>query len=150
MKTLHFSLQINAPRAKVWDTMLNGPTYTEWTKPFGESGRVEGDWSEGSKMLFIGHDSETNTEMGMVSRIVENRLHEYVSIEHLGLYKDGVEDLTSEQAKMWTPAFENYTFTDKDGGTFLEVSVDTIDEYADFFNETWPQALQILKNLSEA
>lgn len=45
MKKFKTSIFINAPKEKVWDTMLNKDTYEEWTKPFGSS-RFEGDWSE--------------------------------------------------------------------------------------------------------
>lgn len=85
----------------------------------------------------------------MVSRIKENRLHEFVSIEHLGIMKDGVEDTTSEEAKKFAPAYENYTFTEKDGVTEVSVDIDVAEEFADFFKETWPKALAKLKEVSE-
>ncbi|MDQ5893468.1 MAG: hypothetical protein QG640_480, partial [Patescibacteria group bacterium] len=31
MQKIHFSIQINAPKEKVWDTMLGEATYREWT-----------------------------------------------------------------------------------------------------------------------
>lgn len=45
---------------------------------------------------------------------------------------------------------ENYTLHDKDGGT--EVSIDLLnlpDEYAGMFNDSWPKALEKLKELAE-
>ncbi|MEX2593834.1 MAG: hypothetical protein WD426_13755 [Anditalea sp.] len=33
---LHFSKRINAPKEKVWDTMLKDETYREWTSAFTE------------------------------------------------------------------------------------------------------------------
>jgi hypothetical protein len=85
----------------------------------------------------------------MVSAIKENRPYDYISIEHRGLYKDGVEDTTSEEAKKWAPAYENYTFTSKDGGTELSIDMEAEEEYVPMFKEMWPKALQILKELSE-
>jgi len=149
MATQHYSILINAPKEKVWNTMLDQDTYREWTKVFNEGGRYEGNWEEGSKILFIGPDPETGKEGGMVSRIKENRKYEFVSIEHLGILKDGVEDTTSEEAKKWAPAFENYTFTEKEGGTEVSVDLDMADEFTDFFNETWPKGLAKLKEISE-
>jgi uncharacterized protein YndB with AHSA1/START domain len=149
MEKSHFEITINVTREKVWDTMLTDATYREWTKPFHEGSYYVGDWSEGSKILFLGPDEEGGGEGGMVSRIKENRLYEFISIEHLGMVRNGVEDMTSEEVKKWTPAFENYTFTQDGGGTKLSIDVDTNQEYKAMFEEIWPKALQRLKELCE-
>ncbi len=149
MTTQHYSIHISAPKEKVWDTMLSQDTYREWTTAFTEGSRFEGSWEQGSKILFIGPDPETGKEGGMVSRIKENRLYEFISIEHLGIMKDGVEDTTSEEAKKFTPAYENYTFTEKDGGTEVSVDVDIAEEYADMFKDMWAKGLAKLKEISE-
>ena len=117
MNKLNFSIVINAPKKKVWHTMLDDATYRQWTTPFNEGSYYKGDWSKGSKIIFLGPNPETGKEGGMVSRIVENKLYEFMSIEHLGMINDGVEDTTSEEVKKWTPAFENYTFKEKNGET---------------------------------
>lgn len=149
MTTQHYLIHINASKEKVWNTMLSQDTYREWTAAFTEGSRFEGSWDQGSKILFIGPDPETGKEGGMVSRIKENRLHEFISIEHLGIMKDGVEDTTSEEAKKFTPAYENYTFTEKDGGTEVSVDVDVAEEYADMFKDMWAKGLAKLKEISE-
>jgi hypothetical protein len=66
------------------------------------------------------------------------------------MIQDGQIDTTSEMVKKWTPAFENYTFKATGGGTELVVDVDTVEDYVDFFDEAWPQALQRVKTLAEA
>src|SRR5690606_4647550 len=104
MKKLQFSIFINASKEKVWDTMLGEDTYRQWTKAFNPTSRFEGDWSEGSKILFIGTDENGENEGGMVSRIAENRPYEYISIEHLGFVQGGVEDTESEHIKEWIGA----------------------------------------------
>jgi uncharacterized protein YndB with AHSA1/START domain len=149
MNKLNFSIFINAPREKVWNTMLEDQTYREWTKAFDPSSHFKGSWEEGSKILFVGSDENGAGENGMVSRIKENRLHEYVSIEHLGILKDGVEDTTSEEATKWAPAYENYTFIEKDGGTELRIDADIDDQYKEMFEGMWPKALENLKEIAE-
>lgn len=151
MQKLHFSIHINAPKEKVWDTMLGESTYKEWTKVFNPGSTYIGNWEEGSEMRFVG-TNETGTALagGMYSRIKENRTYEFVSIEHLGLITvDGGVDTTSDEVKKWAPAFENYTFTEKDGGTEVTVDMDINDEYKESFEAMWPQALQTLKEISE-
>jgi L-rhamnose mutarotase len=154
MHKLHFSIHINASREKVWNTMLKAETYQEWTKPFSpepnQISKYVGNWEEDSEIKFIGTDeSGKDLESGMYARIKENRLHEFISIEHVGIIKDGVVDTTSEEVKKWIPAFENYMFKDADGGTDVLVDIDVPEEYKDFFEEAWPKALNLLKELAE-
>lgn len=149
MEKLNASIYIDAPKEKVWETMLGADTYGQWTKVFNPTSRVEGDWSEGSKMLFLGTDEDGKGEGGMVARIAANRPYEYLSIEHIGIIEDGVEDTTSEKAQAWAPAFENYTFIEKDGGTELSIDMDVMEEHRAMFEDMWPKALQKLKELAE-
>lgn len=149
MKTLHFSTVIDAPKETVWHAMLDDAPYRDWTSAFQPGSYYVGDWSEGSKILFLGPDPEGGGEGGMVSRIAENREYEFISIEHLGVVTNGVEDTTSEVARAWAPAFENYTFRERDGATELRVDIDVVDEHISMFEEMWPRALDRLKVLSE-
>jgi hypothetical protein len=149
MQKLHFKIDINAPIEKVWDTMLEDKTYRVWTAPFNEGSYYMGDWSKGSKILFLGPNPETGKEGGMVSRIKDNRKHEFISIEHLGMVNDGVEDTTSEAVKPWAGSLENYSFKNLNGKTELLIEIDINDDFKDMFNDMWPKALQKLKEISE-
>ncbi|MDB5265278.1 MAG: hypothetical protein JWN64_849 [Parcubacteria group bacterium] len=144
MTDLHYSKQINAPREKVWDVLLDDATYREWTSVFMPGSYYQGDWSEGSKMLFLGPAAEGEKEGGMVALVKENRSQEFISLEHHAEMRNGIE------VPMESSGFENYTLQDKDGGT--EVSIDLLhlpDEYAGMFNEAWPKALEKIKELAE-
>lgn len=149
MQKIHFSIVINAPREKVWQIMLEDSTYREWTAAFNPGSYYQGSWEKGSKILFLGPDPKTGEVGGMVSRIAENRPYEYISIEHQGIVHNGVEDTTSDEARKWAPAFENYTFKEVDGGTELTVDMDTDESMAEEFNKMWPAALQKLKEIAE-
>ncbi len=129
--------------------MLSQDTYREWVGTFSEGARFEGSWDQGSKICFLGPDPESGKEGGMFSLIKENRLHEFVSIEHLGMVIDGVEDTTSEEAKKWVSAYENYTFTEEEGVTTLTVDIDVAEEYIEMFNEMWAQGLAKIKEIAE-
>ena len=147
MEKLKFSIEIAAPRAKVWETMLDDATYREWTAPFAPGSHYVGDWNEGSKILFLGPGE--NGPGGMVSRIRTNRPHEYLSIEHLGMVENGKEDTSSEKVKAWAGAREDYTFRDAGEKTELLVEMDSNEEHKEMFESMWPKALQRLKELSE-
>ena len=148
MQKLNFSIVINASKEKVWNTMLEDKTYRIWTEAFSKGSHFIGDWSKGSKILFLGPNE--NGEMGgMVSRIKENKLYEFISIEHLGVVENGKEDTSSDAVKSWAGSLENYTFKDKNGATEILVEMDSNEEYAEMFTGMWPKALQKLKEISE-
>jgi Activator of Hsp90 ATPase homolog 1-like protein len=148
MAKLKFSIIINVPKEKVWNTMLEDRTYRIWTEVFSEGSYYSGDWNKGSKILFLGPGNDGKTG-GMVSRIKDNKLYEFISIEHLGEVIDGVEDTTSDRVKEWSGALENYTFIDMNGKTELIVEMDINEDFKEMFQNTWPQALQKLKELCE-
>ncbi len=150
MAKLQFVTKINAPKEKVWHTMLDDATYREWTAAFCEGSYYKGSWNVGSKILFLGPQKD-GVDEGMVSRIESNRPYEFISIEHLGEMHNGVEDTTSEKVKKWAGAHENYTFNEKDGVTTVVVDLDmNLDEvYTDMFKDMWPKALLTLKALAE-
>jgi hypothetical protein len=148
MEKLQFKIDINAPKEKVWDTMLEDKTYRMWTEEFTPGSYYSGNWSKGSKILFLGPGNDGKIG-GMVSRIKDNRLYEFISIEHLGEVLDGVEDTTSDRVKIWAGTLENYTFIDKDGKTELVVDMDINEEFKEMFEGMWPRALQKLKSLCE-
>lgn len=149
MEKLTFTTVIKAPKEKVWHTMLDDATYRQWTKPFNEGSRYEGKWETGSEMRFIGVDENGQEMGGMYSQIKEARPYEFVSIQHLGLISaTGEIDTTSEAVQGWTPAFENYTFNTTEDGTEVLVEIDVADEWKDMFNDMWPKALAILKELA--
>jgi hypothetical protein len=149
MPKRYYSIEINAPKEKVWQAMLDDKPYREWTSAFNPGSYYKGDWSKGSKMLFLGPDPTTGEEGGMVSRIAENKQYEYISIEHRGIVHRGVEDTTSDEAKKWAPAFENYTLKDKGSKTEVLVDMDVDEKEAATFDRMWPEALKRLKEIAE-
>ncbi len=150
MNTLHFTIDINAPKEKVWEVMLADETYREWTSAFQEGSRYEGSWDKGSKIRFIGPDKEGKIG-GMFGRIAENRPYEYISIEYGGEIVDDQEDSTSDHVKQWIGAHENYTFSESDGVTTLAVELEGVEspEMITMFEEAWPKALGKLKAIAE-
>ncbi len=149
MKTLEFSILVNAPVEKVWEVMLADRTYRIWTEPFMPGSHFDGSWDEGSKIKFLAADKDGKLG-GMVSRIKENTKHEKVVIEHLGMVKNGVEDTTSDEVNSWKGALEKYFFKEKDGKTEVKVEVDTDEAFGDEFQKMWLKALQKLKEIAES
>lgn len=152
MTKLNYTIDINVPKEKVWEVMLGDKTYREWTTPFHEGSYYEGSWDKGSKILFLAPDDDGKLS-GMVSKIVENRPYEYISIEHFGeITIDGVEDTTSERVRKWSGSHENYIFSESNGVTTLDIELesDGMDqEMLEMFEQMWPKALNKLKEIAE-
>jgi hypothetical protein len=151
MKKINFDIEIKDEPQKVYETMLglnDKNTYNDWTSVFDPSSRWEGSWDKGSKILFLGSD-ENGQEGGMVSRIRENRPAREVSIEHLGIFDKGKEITEGADVASWAGSQENYYFDETAEGTRIRVEMDSTDEHADFFQESWPKALKRLKEVCE-
>lgn len=149
LSTIHFQTIIKAPVETVYNTMLDQKTYREWTAVFNPSSRYEGSWEKGAKLLFVGEDKDGKSG-GMVSRIKENIPNRFVSIEHIGIVKEGQEITSGPEVEAWAGSLENYTFTKEDGQTLVSVDADTNKEFHAYFFETWPKALAKLKAICEA
>jgi hypothetical protein len=151
MKKLQFKVSINAPVSRIYDFMLgisSKSTYEQWTSLFNPTSTYDGSWDKGSKILFIGVD-EMGVKGGMVSRIVENIPNRFVSIQHYGLIKADKEITEGPEVEKWANGFENYTFEENNGITTVTVDLDSIEDFLDYMNQTYPKALNKLKELSE-
>ena len=160
MKKLQFKVNINAPVTRVYDLMLgisNKSTYEQWTSLFNPTSTYEGSWGKGNKILFVGVDKK-GEKGGMVSRIVENIPNRFVSIQHYGLVKADKEITEGPEVEKWADGFENYTFEENNarpadpvgrGTTTVTVDLDTTEDFLDYMNETYPKALDKLKELCE-
>lgn len=149
MEKISFSTNINASKEKVWDALWEDANYRNWTTAFYEGSYAQTDnWKVGTKVLFLGPDGSGGSG-GMVSKVAANRPNEFMSFEHLGEVKNGVEDTTSDKVKVWAGAMENYTLTEAGGKTTVAVELDIDAAYKDYFVKTWPVALQRLKDLAE-
>lgn len=151
MKKLQFKTNINAPAQKVYDLMLgmsNKNTYEQWTALFNPTSTYEGTWNKGSKILFIGTDEE-GEKGGMVSEVADNVPNSFVSIRHYGLVKGNVEITEGPEVEKWANGFENYTFEEHNGVTTVIVDLDTTEDFIDYMNESYPKALNKLKEICE-
>ncbi len=151
MKKLQFKVNINAPVNKVYDFMLginSKSTYEQWTSLFNPTSTFEGSWDKGNKILFVGVD-EKGEKGGMVSKIVENIPNRFVSIQHYGLVSANKEITEGPEVEKWANGFENYTFEENKKTTNVIVDLDTTVDFLDYMNETYPKALDKLKELCE-
>ena len=142
LNQLHYTIDIDAPRDKVWRVLWDDASFRDWSSVFAEGSYAVSDWKEGSTVQFI--DPSSNS--GMQAIIEKKRPGEYISFRHEAEIKDG----KVQPAPAWSGAHENYTLTNNDGRTTLKVDVDAADEHRKMFEDTFPKALKRVKALSEA
>ncbi len=151
MKKLQYTVSIKASVSKVNDVMLglsNKSTYEQWTALFNPTSTYEGSWNKGSKILFVGVDSN-GEKGGMVSEIAENIPNKFVSIRHYGLIKGDTEITEGPEVEKWAGGFENYSFEQSNGVTKVNVDLDTTEDFVDYMNQAYPKALAKLKEICE-
>jgi len=139
MENLSYEIEINASPEKVWDVLWGEITYRQWTTAFTEGSFYQGTLEEGSIVKFF--DPKNN---GMYSRVEKNIPHEEMKFLHLGEIYDGVE-----APQDWGKATEAYILEENEDGTKLKAEIQTPAEFKDFFEDKFPKALGIVKNLSE-
>lgn len=147
MKKLEFKTEINAKREKVWKTMLDHDTYREWTNVGWPGSDYKGRWKQGEDIRFVGSGENQG---GTFANLVEVREPEYLLARHTAIIlANGELDSTSEDAKGWVGTTEEYTFTEKNGKTELKVVITTNPAWESMFADSWPAALEKLKEISE-
>src|SRR5690606_4487628 len=124
-------------------------TYKLWTAEFNPTSNFEGSWEKGTKIFFTGVNKDGKKE-GMMGIIEENIPNQYVSIQFKGMVNDGVEVTEGPEIASWLNSHENYSFSENGGITTVTVEVDVLDKWLDYFNETYPKALERLKQICES
>jgi hypothetical protein len=84
-----------------------------------------------------------------VSEIVEHIPNEFISIHHYGLLQGDNEITSGAEVEKWAGGQENYTFKESQGITTITVDLDTPEDFVDYMNESYPKALDKLKELCE-
>jgi uncharacterized protein YndB with AHSA1/START domain len=146
MKKLMYHININAPVARVWDSMLSPDTYEKWTNVSWPGSFYTGSWEEGEHIRFVSDNGS-----GTMARITKLIPLSEINAEHIAiLLPGGVEDSESEMAKGWVGIQENYSFQSEGATTRLVVEIVTHPEWQKMFDEGWPGALAKLKEICEA
>ena len=142
LNQMHFDIDIDAPRDKVWRILWDDASFRDWSSVFAEGSHAVSDWKEGSTVQFI----DPGSNSGMQAVIEKSRPGEFISFRHEREIKDGQVQPPAE----WAGAHENYTLTDRNGRTHLKIDLDAADEHREMFEDKFPKALRRIKTLSES
>lgn len=144
MKTLTYTIEIQADKDKIWQSLWEGENYTKWTTPFSEGLYIEREsFSEGSEIRFFAPNGDA-----MISKIVNLQPNEYVAFEHLSMMHNGEISSFNKDGET-NQYFESYRLVDNENSVTLVAKVDTLESEEKSMDKTFLKALQIVKQLSE-
>lgn len=144
METLEFKIEIEAPKEKVWKVLWDDETYRQWTSAFCEGTYAISDWNEGSKIQFLSPNGE-----GVNSVIESKIINEYMAFRHISELKN-FEDISVDAIPQgWAGGIETYRLTQNNAVTTLDITMDCIEKYVEYFNKVFPESMEIIKRLSE-
>lgn len=139
---LQFSIDIKAEKPKIWKALWNKSAYRDWASVFFEgSYAITDNWKEGSKVLFLSPD-----QSGIYSVIETHIPNKIMMFKHIGKVVKGKEQPIDDETKTWTGTTEMYTLTEGTDSNALTVEIDVLDEHLEFMKNTFPKALQKIKN----
>lgn len=143
---MKFSININAPKEKVWRVLFDDITYRQWTTPFHEGSYAKGTWEKGSHIHFLGPDGR-----GMYGIIEENIPNEYMAIKQIGELANFEELPVDEKASAWGGSMETYRLIPHEDSTELIIELGG-DDYntPDEMSQAFYPAMDIIKKLSES
>lgn len=144
LKNISFSTTIKAYKEKVWAVLWNDENYKAWTAAFATGSHAETDWQEGSKVLFLDGKGD-----GMFCIIAKKIPNEFISFKYNGEVKNNIELPVDEKNSEWVNGFENYTLKEENGITTLTVEITVTEGMLDYFNKTFPTALENIKKIAE-
>jgi hypothetical protein len=142
MQKQQFSIEIKAPRERVWNTLWEDKTFRDWANTVDEGTYMVGELKEGNEVQFISSVSG----YGVTSLVEKLTLNEFVSFRQIADTKDSGE---REREKEWTGGAESYSLAENDGVTTLTVDIDVPPGQEETFKVRFPEALERVRILAE-
>jgi len=141
MQKLQFSINIEAPRERVWNTLWEDKTFRDWANNIDEGMYMVGEIKEGNQVQFF-----SISGYGVTSLVEKLAVNEFVSFRHMADTQDNGE---REREKEWTGGTESYSLAENDGVTTLTVNMDVPPGQEETFKDRLPKALAKVKMLAE-
>lgn len=141
MKEMQFQVEISAPKEKVWDTLWQDQTLREWAGIIDPGTYLVGDLKEGNEVQFI-----SGNGYGVTTLVEKLTPNEFLLFRHQA---DTQDEGKRERENEWTGGKESYTLAEKDGATILTAAFDVPPEMEQYFTDTYPKALERVKELAE-
>lgn len=141
MKEIQFSIEINAAKERVWNTLWQDETFRDWAGIIDPGTYMVGDLKEGNEVQFI-----SGNGYGVTSLVEKLVAGEFLLLRH---QVDTQASGKQERGRQWTGGAESYALTKKGGTTTLTTAFDVPPELEEYFTINYPKALERVKVLAE-
>lgn len=143
MQKLQFTIKIQAPRKKVWNTLWEDKTFRDWANIVDEGTYMVGEMKEGNEIQFISSVNGYGVKC-LIDKLTPN---EFVLFRFMADTKDNGKQ---EREKDWTGGTESHSLTEENGVSTLTVEFDVpTNKMEEIFNVRFPKALERVKILAE-
>jgi hypothetical protein len=141
MKEMQFSIDIQATKQKVWNTLWQDETFRDWAGIIDPGTHMVGDLKENNEVQYI-----SGNGYGVTSLVEKLIPGEFLLLRHSA---DTQDNGKRERAQEWTGGAESYKLVEKDGTTTLTTAFDVPSEMEEYFKTNYPKALERVKELAE-
>ena len=141
MQKMKFSIEIEAPSKKVWQTLFDDKTFRDWGNIIDEGQYMVGELAEGNEVQFISSEG-----LGVTSFVEKLIPHEYIAFRQVA---DTMDSGKQEREKEWTGGKESFELSEKNNSTNLTVNIDVPPGLEEIFQDRFPKALERVKILAE-
>lgn len=146
--TKTYSIEIDAPREVIWKLLVGRDSFGKWCEPFSPRPLFyEGEWALGQEIKYLTTTKE-GLRVGTIGTIDEYVPNSHSRCTFSGVVENGQETRGGDSE--WIGTREQYDLTGDSAPYTLTVVGDFTDDMVDFFDDTWPKALQALKALAES
>lgn len=142
MKELRFSVDIRAPKERVWDILWQDKTFRDWAGLIDPGTYMQGELQEGNEVQYISAENG----YGVTSLVEKLVPAEFLLLRHQADTQDAG---ARGREKQWTGGTESYSLTENSGITTLAVAFGVPPELEDYFLAAYPKALERVKVLAE-
>ncbi len=141
MKEMQFSIEIQATKEQVWNTLWQDKTFREWAGIIDPGTHMVGELKAGNEVQYI-----SGNGYGVTSLVEEYIPNEYLLLRHQA---DTQGSGKQEREKQWTGGKESYRLTENNGATTLTTIFDVPTELEELLNVSYPKAFDVVKKLAE-
>ena len=142
--TISKSIEIEAPKKKVWEVLLSPEYVNIWTSEFSEGSTVESDWRMGGTVIYKDKDGN-----GLKGRVTDKKSNELLRVEFEGVLERGAENPDNDEFVMWKGCTDEYMLSERQGVTVLSVESEVPEEYFEPFGPLWDKSLRKIKQIAE-
>lgn len=142
MNEMKFTIDINASKEKVWNTLWQDETFRKWAGLIDPGTYMKGELAAGNEVEFISAENG----YGVTSLVEKVTPNEFLLLRHQA---DTQNTGADTREKEWTGGAESYALTENDGMTTLTAAFDVPPELEEYFQENYPKALAKVKDLAE-